>query len=105
MTCLLAVSNWLSQNSTLVGWLSVGSLSLLLLTPLGVAWLIARLPVDYFSNDTPHALASWDKRPSWRLFLLVARSALGILLIVAGIVMLIAPGQGLLTIVVGLILT
>jgi hypothetical protein len=36
--------------------------------------------------------------------MLVAKSTLGILLLFSGIVMLVAPGQGLLTIVAGLIL-
>jgi hypothetical protein len=49
-------------------------------------------------------LESWQHRPVLRSSLLIAKNVLGIVLVIAGVLMLLVPGQGLLTIVAGLIL-
>lgn len=95
---------WLTTNNAIVWWLSAGSLALFLITPLIVLWLVTRLPIDYFTKKRRRALSSWDEYPALRLVILVGKTALGIVLLVTGVVMLVAPGQGLLTIVGGLIL-
>lgn len=99
-----SLSSWLGEHGTLLWCVSVASVVALVATPLVVAWLVTRLPRDYFERPQPHALASWDEYPALRLVLLIAKTAVGCLLIIAGIVMLIAPGQGVLTILVGLVL-
>lgn len=54
--------------------------------------VVKRLPPDYFVRPaSPHPL--WMK---------IARNVLGSVLVVAGIAMLVLPGQGVLTILVGL---
>ena len=50
------------------------------------------------------SLADWQRYPVLRPLLLIAKNLLGFVLIVAGIAMLVLPGQGLLTIVVGVVL-
>jgi hypothetical protein len=62
--------------------------------------VLARLPVDYFEpEETPRVT-----RTTWRAR--IARNALGVVLVLAGIVMALpgVPGQGLLTVLVGLLL-
>jgi hypothetical protein len=104
MSWLESLSEWITANSTILWWLSAASLALFLVTPVIVAWLVTKLPTDYFSQKHRRALASFDRRPALRLTLLIAKSAIGVVLLIAGLVMLLAPGQGLLTIVAGLIL-
>lgn len=94
----------LGEHGTLLWCVSAASVIALVATPLVVAWLVTRLPRDYFGRPQPHALASWDDYPALRWVLLVAKTALGFLLIIAGMVMLVAPGQGVLTILIGLVL-
>lgn len=73
--------------------LSIGSL--LLMAALG-ARLIAQLPADYFVSTRPRARA----HPlAWLL-----RNLIGLVLLLAGIAMLVLPGQGLLTILAALLL-
>lgn len=79
--------------STLI---SIGSLAL---APIA----IARLPPDYFVEDQPsqrppRAIA---RRPLVHVTLSALKNLLGISLIVAGAAMFVLPGQGLLTMVVG----
>jgi hypothetical protein len=75
-----------------------------LLTPIAVAWAVIRLPADYFTGKRRRPLGSWDEKPVLRAILLVAKNLLGVLLLVAGVVMLLVPGQGLLSIAVALVL-
>jgi hypothetical protein len=104
MEWLEPVVDWAKSNETLLWSLAAGSLGLFLLTPIAVAWAVVRLPEDYLVNKRRQPLESWQHRPALRSTLLVAKNVLGSVLIVAGMLMLLVPGQGLLTIVAGLIL-
>ncbi|HEX2473264.1 MAG TPA: PGPGW domain-containing protein [Lacipirellulaceae bacterium] len=96
--------DWAKSNETLLWSLAAGSVALFLLTPVVVAWAIVRLPEDYFVNKRRQPLESWQHRPILRDTILIGKNVLGSVLIVAGVLMLLMPGQGLLTIVAGLIL-
>jgi UPF0716 family protein affecting phage T7 exclusion len=104
MQSLSAIADWFTSHQALVWWVSAISIALLLLSPLVAIWFVTKLPKDYFVQKHRRPLGSWDKYPAIRTFLLVAKSILGIVLVLVGVLMLVAPGQGLLTIVVGLLL-
>ncbi len=61
---------------------------------------IKGLPNDYFSNPGVWQSTHRDISPLWR----IAKNLLGYSFIVFGIVMLVTPGQGLLTLSVGVLL-
>ena len=98
------MTEWATANSAVLWWLFAASLALILMTPIIVAWLVIQLPTDYFTAKRRRALGSWERCPALRIVILAAKNVLGVVLLVAGAVMLLTPGQGLLTIVVGLIL-
>ena len=104
MEWITSVKDWASDNSTMLWWLGGLSLALLLLSPLVVGWLVIRLPADYFETKHRRLLESWDRHPVFRGVLLVTKNLLGIVLLIAGLAMLFVPGQGLLTIVMGMLL-
>jgi hypothetical protein len=104
MEWLATPIDWARSNQALLWWLVAGSVALFLLTPVAVAWAIVRLPDDYFVSKRRKPLESWQHRPVLRRTLLVGKNVVGIALLVAGVMMLLVPGQGLLTIVAGLIL-
>ncbi|MCA9592281.1 MAG: hypothetical protein KC776_03195 [Myxococcales bacterium] len=83
--------------------LSGVSVLFLLASLIGIPWLVARLPADYFVRrhtlPPPGALRHDYLRLAWR----VARNAFGVLLLLAGIAMLVLPGQGIVTIIVSLV--
>ena len=64
--------------------------------------LLARMPADYFvRSESP--FASWRRRhPLAGGALLVARNLLGAALLLAGLAMMVLPGQGIITILVAL---
>lgn len=86
-------------------WLGAGSVAMLVLAMLTVPWLVCRLPSDYFLPEHRRRLA--DRGPVAPVYwpLLIGRNLLGTLLILLGLIMLVTPGQGLLTLFVGLWLT
>lgn len=78
----------------------VGSIVLSLVI---VGIVMVKIPENYFSSSYQHSFlpnSSWFTR--WGA--VVAKNIAGLILVVAGIFMLIGPGQGILTILIGLIL-
>ncbi len=71
----------------------------LVASAVGLPWLLARLPADYLVRP-PAAKGS----PGRRLALKIARNALATVVLLAGVAMLVLPGQGLLTMAAALIL-
>ena len=83
---------------TLLGLLSVvtfvGSL-------VAVPWLIGRMRADYFLTHWQVVQARHRRHPALALTVFLARNALGLLLVAAGLAMLFLPGPGLLTVLIG----
>jgi len=67
--------------------------------------LVALLPADYFAAPEPPPSRLSRTHPLLRTVLRVGSNLAGAILILAGIAMLVLPGQGLLTLLFGLILT
>ncbi len=88
----------------LLWWASGASALALLATIVGVPWVVARLPADYFSQPEREAWRRSGQAPVLALVLGLAKNAFGALLVMLGLVMLVTPGQGLLTLLIGLLL-
>jgi hypothetical protein len=96
--------DWIQTNQTLLWWLAAASAVTFVGTLIAVPWLIVRIPADYFANTCRHR-TPWDKlHPVARIVVLILKNLLGVIFIAAGIAMLVLPGQGLLTILLGVIL-
>lgn len=81
--------------------LSVLSLASLVVCALLLPFVVVRLPVDYFAR--PAREARWSEWGWLRKLISIVRCAVGGLFVVAGIVLLVLPGQGLLMILVGVL--
>jgi len=70
-----------------------------------VSFIVVRIPPDYFHKDRPRDLWS-DRHPAIRFMGTFAKNALGVVLVVIGVLMSIpgVPGQGILTILLGIML-
>lgn len=77
------------------------SLLLVVVGVLAVPLVIARMPADYFVRSRGHGRAS-QRRPFLHAARVVAQNLLGGVLLLAGIAMLVLPGQGVLTILAAL---
>ncbi len=69
-----------------------------------VPWLVVRMPRDYLVRKPP-VRADWGQHhPAIRLLLKVLKNLIAYVVIAAGVLMLFLPGQGVLTIIAGLLL-
>jgi hypothetical protein len=94
---------WLEFHRVLCGWLCAASVVMFFGSLLAVPWLIVRIPSDYFLRQR-HYADRWKPRHPWlRIAFLATKNIVGVVLLLAGIIMLFTPGQGVLTILVGLI--
>lgn len=83
-------------------WLGIVSTLCFVLSLIAIPIVIKRLPVDYFVKSP---FSHCHSPPSLqRLFLNTCKNIAGLVLILAGLIMLITPGQGLLTIIVGVLI-
>lgn len=93
------VEHWLKVIEPLAPWLMGLGVLMALVSMIAIPWLIIDMPEDYFvapaDRHHPHrGLMAWTV---WTV-----RNTLALLLILAGIAMLVLPGQGLLTILIGI---
>jgi len=94
----------LEDHKAVVGWLAFVSLVLFVGCLLIVPWLVARIPADYFDAGRRPRTRFASLHPVLRWIGLIAKNAFGAILILAGVAMLILPGQGLLTLALGVTL-
>lgn len=66
--------------------------------------LVARLPRNYFHKDYSHKHTLAKRFTLWQAFRRLMRNIIGGILLLAGIAMLFLPGQGLITIIIGIAL-
>jgi len=66
--------------------------------------IVARIPADYFVRDRKKQHRD-QKDPVRTILIRIVRNILGVLFIIAGVIMIFTPGQGLLSILIGVILT
>ena len=95
---------WIHGHNEILWQLAGFSLSTFVVSVLLVPYIVIKLPAEYFSRTRRSPRNQTGYRGLLR-FLILGKNALGILLILSGIAMLVLPGQGLLTMIVGLMLT
>lgn len=95
---------WLAANRVVLQWLVGVSIASAIGTLLLVPILIARVRPDYFLHEAASPDAWSGRHPILRVTIKVGKNLLGAGLLVAGIWMLVLPGQGILTILIGVML-
>ena len=85
--------------------LGVSSVVILVISALSIGYFIKKIPHDYFLDDKRGISEYKNKNPIFWIITLALKNIIGYCLIMGGILMLVLPGQGLLTILVGLMLS
>ncbi|MDY0221744.1 MAG: PGPGW domain-containing protein [Desulfobacterium sp.] len=85
----------IEKNSVLFMVMSTLSLVTFIGSIVAVPWIVCKIPFDYFIQKQPHRAG---------LLVLIVRNCMGFVFVAAGIFMLVTPGQGVLTILVGLLI-
>lgn len=88
------------QYSSVLAWVSAVSVAGAVFGLLGVSWLVCRLPSNYFMGfENPKTVPKL-----FRPQIQIAKNLAGGVMVCLGLIMLIVPGQGLLTLFLGLVI-
>ena len=94
---------WFEHYEALALWLAIGSMIMFVLTLILVPIVVIRIPQDYFLFDH-HSSQFFMRHPLLRTLWRALKHVLGITLVAVGVLMLVLPGQGVLTILLGIML-
>ncbi len=95
------ILSFFRDHAVLLSWLGGASFLMFVGSLIGVPLVVVRLPEDYLHRE--HKLVR-DWPPYLFLPFMVIKNTLGILFFLSGIAMLFLPGQGLLTMFIGLVM-
>lgn len=96
---IVIIQQWVPVN-ILVG-LTAASVIGFIGSLVAIPWILIRLPSDYFDMRVPRHWMK-DHHPVLRIIGLVIKNILGIVFLIAGFLMLFLPGQGVLTMLIGI---
>lgn len=95
---------WLESHPTVL-WSVTGASAIMFIASLALIPLVViRIPSDYFAHTRRHRTPWGQHHPALRALLLVSKNLVGGVVLLAGIAMLVLPGQGILTMLLGLML-
>ncbi len=101
---MLGMFDWMGLPPAVFWWIAVGSAIMFVVALVATPVLVTRIPVDYFSHSH-RSDAAYPRKHLWfRLVWLVLKNVVGVGLLFFGVLMLILPGQGVLTILIALML-
>tara|TARA_A100001015_G_scaffold54509_1_gene59861 strand:+ start:213 stop:647 length:435 start_codon:yes stop_codon:yes gene_type:complete len=95
---------WFANHPEVLIGMGISSIFIFLISILGISWFIAQIPEDYFLRSKRQSSKWREKKPILRFVVMFGKNLIGLSLIIGGLLMLVLPGQGLLTIVTGLLL-
>tara|TARA_Y100001935_G_scaffold24464_1_gene17880 strand:- start:2379 stop:2804 length:426 start_codon:yes stop_codon:yes gene_type:complete len=94
---------FITNYKKFIFWLGSISAVIFVFSLLSIKWLVALIPSDYFIKKED---SKFKKKYPFLWFLsLIIKNIFGYSLIIGGIFMLILPGQGVFTIIIGLMLS
>ncbi len=94
----------LVQHEGLVALIGGLSLLTLIVSFIAVPAVVRRMPHDYFLENDEMAEALREQHPGLRILFLILKNLLGSILVISGLIMFVTPGQGVLTLLTGLLL-
>ena len=105
MSIIEKIISWSSMNSDLLFLLGSLSIFILIISIFMMVLIISFLPEDYFKSENRNliSIVQNSRFPMLKLLVLITKNFFGVLLLLSGILMLVLPGQGILTIITGLV--
>lgn len=85
-------------------WIATASFVIFIVSLAAIPHIVSAIPVDYFHYQHRHHANDHPGHPLVRLTIISLKNLLGAILVCAGIIMLFTPGQGLLSILFGLMI-
>ena len=98
------ILEWIRIHEIGFWWIGILSMATFVGTLIVIPILVVRIPEDYFKLEKQDPDHYHGKHPVTRLIGLVVKNIIGIIFVLAGLAMLLLPGQGLVTILIGITL-
>lgn len=95
---------WMFNYTPFLWWLGVLSIMTFIGTLIVIPILVIRIPAHYFMYDEQWRLPAPKTPITIRLLGLICKNLIGLVFVLAGLIMLVLPGQGIITILIGLML-
>jgi len=97
------MTEWLQEHQLVLWWMAALSVVTFIASLITVPTLIVRIPPDYFARSHRHKnTSSLHLLQPAKILLLIGKNLLGCFFLLAGIIMLVLPGQGILAILIGI---
>lgn len=94
-----SIMTWFEIHESLFWWFTISSALAFIGTLIVVPLLLIRMPADYFTRQRPYY---HGQHPIIHWIILISKNLFGIIFLLAGIVMLFLPGQGIITIMLAI---
>jgi len=98
------IYEWLEKNSYILLYLGVFSFCIFFMSIFGIKYFAAKIPKDYFTNKQRGSKIKEISIVLW-LFYIITKNLIGYIFIILGILALVLPGQGILMILIGLVMS
>lgn len=99
-----SILEWFAEHEALLRVAGVVSIVTFVGSLIALPLLVSSLPADYFASPHPPPTRWEQLHPLARLVLSILKNVVGAIVLCVGIAMLVLPGQGILTILAGLVL-
>ncbi len=96
--------DWVRDHPGVVWTVAGASAAVFVLSLLSLPPLVARIQDDYFNHKRRPRSRLHDEHPIVQVTLRTLKNLLGVVLMLAGVAMLVLPGQGLITLFIGFVL-
>jgi len=94
---------FIHSHEELLLWLEIASVIGFIGSLIVIPWILIQIPLDYFSHEKRQKHQWYNDLPILRLVFLLMKNILGVIFIISGIIMLFILGQGIITIIIGVI--
>lgn len=95
---------WLQTYEVYFWWLFAFSILTFIGTLIAVPMLLVRIPHDYFAHEKREVMSRANHHILIQAILVIIKNTVGVILLTLGIIMLVTPGQGIITILAGMML-
>jgi len=96
--------SFINDHENVLFWLIIASAIGLIASILLIPWIVTKIPPDYFAHPKRQKNL-WRNQPKTIRFIFIfLKNVLGVILLIGGIILLFVPGQGILTILIGLLI-
>ena len=95
---------WVHLHEAALWWIGILSAATFVGTLIVIPILVVRIPADYFIIDRQNPDRWHGQRSLIHFLAVIIKNLLGLMFVVAGLAMLMLPGQGFITILIGIML-